>query len=191
MPTRSRKTKETDITASLDVYGKGVAQISTGVGYFDHMLESFARHALMDISLQCKGDLHVDSHHTVEDCGIVLGMLFADSVYPIAQIERFGEAHVVMDEACVQAVLDVCNRPFFVWEIPPLSGELGTFDCELAEEFFKAFAFNARICLHVVHKRGHNRHHIIEAAFKSCALALRRALAQNARVQIPSTKGLL
>lgn len=191
MPTLSRNTKETTITASLEIYGNGTAEISTGVGYFDHMLESLARHSLMDISLQCKGDLHVDSHHTIEDCGIVLGSLLAQAIYPLSKVERFGEASIVMDEACVQSVLDLCNRAFFVWAVPKLDGALGAFDCELAEEFFKAFAFNANICLHIIHQRGHNRHHIIEAAFKSCALALRRALTQNARVCIPSTKGLL
>lgn len=191
MPSLTRNTKETAISAFLEPYGSGKAAVTTGVGYFDHMLDSFARHSLIDIGLTCSGDLHVDSHHSVEDCGIVLGCLMAQSIYPLNGVQRFGQAHVVMDEACVQAVIDLSNRPFFVWEFPTLSGMLGNFDCELAEEFFKSFAYNARVCLHVIYQRGHNRHHIIEAAFKATAVALKMALTRDNRIKIPSTKGVL
>lgn len=190
MPILHRKTKETDITAKLELYGSGVAKINVGVGYFEHMLESFVKHALIDLELECKGDLHVDAHHSVEDCGIVVGELLRQSLYPLDSVERFGEASIVMDEACVEAVVDLSNRPFLVYDIQA-SGQLGSFDCELAEEFFKSLAFNAKITLHLIQKRGHNRHHIIEATFKAFAVALRRALKVNERVRIPSTKGVL
>ncbi|RAX58968.1 imidazoleglycerol-phosphate dehydratase [Helicobacter monodelphidis] len=186
----TRSTKETHITANCDIYGTGQAKISTGIGYFDHMLESFSKHSLIDIELECKGDLHVDDHHSVEDCGIVLGELFKEKFYPLKGVERFGNASIVMDEACVECDLDLCNRPFFVCDLQ-VSGKVGTFDCELAEEFFKAVAFNAGIALHIIQKRGKNQHHIIEAAFKAFAVALRRALTHNQRIHIPSTKGIL
>jgi imidazoleglycerol-phosphate dehydratase len=187
---KRRETKETKIRVALNVDGNGKAEIATGVGFFDHMLESLAKHAGFDLTVTCQGDTHIDDHHSVEDVGIVLGQAFYDAVYPIEGIERFGNAVVVMDEAAVECALDLSNRPYLVYEID-VDGKVGQFDTELAEEFFKAFAFNAGITLHLILQRGKNRHHIVEAAFKACAVALRRALAPNAKAGIPSTKGIL
>lgn len=193
MKTLTRSTKETQITASLEVYGSGVAKISTGVGFFDHMLESLTKHSLMDLTLECRGDLAVDSHHSVEDCGIVLGQLLAQSIYPVKNIERFGFASIVMDEARAECSLDLANRAFFVFDVPKkkLKGKIGAFDAELVEEFFRALVFNANLTAHIVFKRGHNAHHIAESTFKAFAIALRSALKPNERVQTPSTKGVL
>ena len=187
---KRRETKETKIRVGLNIDGSGKAEIATGVGFFDHMLESLAKHAGFDLTVRCEGDTHIDDHHSVEDVGIVLGEAFRDAVYPIEGVERFGNSVVVMDEAAVECALDLSNRPYLVYEID-VDGKVGHFDAELAEEFFKAFAFNAGITLHLVQQRGKNRHHIIEAAFKACAVALRRALAPNAKAGIPSTKGIL
>lgn len=185
-----RKTKETYISLELEIYGSGKSEISTGIGFFDHMLEAFCKHALFDMKLVCKGDLHVDFHHSVEDVGIVIGQALREKIYPISGVERFGEATVVMDEAAVNCALDLSNRPFLVYESIS-DGKVGEFDIELANEFFQALAFNAAITLHIAKIRGRNSHHILEASFKACAVALRRALAKNARVGVPSTKGML
>ncbi|WP_346746068.1 imidazoleglycerol-phosphate dehydratase HisB [uncultured Campylobacter sp.] len=185
-----RKTKETDISLELEIYGSGKSEISTGIGFFDHMLEAFCKHALFDMKLVCKGDLHVDFHHSVEDVGIVIGLALREQIYPLSGVERFGEATVVMDEAAVNCALDLSNRPFLVYESIS-EGKVGEFDVELANEFFQALAFNAAITLHIAKIRGRNSHHILEASFKACAVALRRALAKNARVGVPSTKGVL
>ncbi|RKV95749.1 MAG: imidazoleglycerol-phosphate dehydratase HisB [Campylobacter sp.] len=185
-----RKTKETDISLELEIYGSGKSEISTGIGFFDHMLEAFCKHALFDMKLVCKGDLHVDFHHSVEDVGIVIGQALREKIYPLSGVERFGEATVVMDEAAVNCALDLSNRPFLVYESIS-DGKVGEFDIELANEFFQALAFNAAITLHIAKIRGRNSHHILEASFKACAVALRRALAKNARVGVPSTKGVL
>ena len=185
-----RKTKETDISLELEIYGSGKSEISTGIGFFDHMLEAFCKHALFDMKLVCKGDLHVDFHHSVEDVGIVIGQALREKIYPISGVERFGEATVVMDEAAVNCALDLSNRPFLVYESIS-EGKVGEFDIELANEFFQALAFNAAITLHIAKIRGRNSHHILEASFKACAVALRRALAKNAIVGVPSTKGML
>ena len=185
-----RKTKETDISLELEIYGSGKAQISTGIGFFDHMLEAFCKHALFDMKLVCKGDLHVDFHHSVEDVGIVIGQALREKIYPLSGVERFGEATVVMDEAAVNCALDLSNRPFLVYESIS-DGKVGEFDVELANEFFQALAFNAAITLHIAKIRGRNSHHILEASFKACAVALRRALTKNSRVGVPSTKGVL
>ncbi|WP_298947435.1 imidazoleglycerol-phosphate dehydratase HisB [uncultured Campylobacter sp.] len=185
-----RKTKETDISLELEIYGSGKSEISTGIGFFDHMLEAFCKHALFDMKLVCKGDLHVDFHHSVEDVGIVIGLALREQIYPLSGVERFGEATVVMDEAAVNCALDLSNRPFLVYESIN-EGKVGEFDIELANEFFQALAFNAAITLHIAKIRGRNSHHILEASFKACAVALRRALAKNARVGVPSTKGVL
>ena len=185
-----RKTKETDISLELEIYGSGKSEISTGIGFFDHMLEAFCKHALFDMKLVCKGDLHVDFHHSVEDVGIVIGLALREQIYPLSGVERFGEATVVMDEAAVNCALDLSNRPFLVYESIN-EGKVGEFDVELANEFFQALAFNAAITLHIAKIRGRNSHHILEASFKAFAVALRRALAKNARVGVPSTKGVL
>ena len=190
MISKSRKTKETDITISLSLNGVGNSKIDTGVGFLDHMLESFSKHSLIDLEIACKGDTHIDDHHSVEDIGIVLGSLLAEAIYPLKNMERFGSANIVMDEACVSCDLDLSNRPYLVYEID-VTGKVGQFDTELVEEFFKAFISNAKISAHIVTLRGKNRHHIIEAAFKAVAVAIRRAVQKNDRVGIPSTKDVL
>jgi imidazoleglycerol-phosphate dehydratase len=186
----NRTTKETQISLKLDLYGTGQSSIDTGVGFFDHMLDAFARHALLDLELSCRGDLHVDDHHTVEDVGIVLGQALGKAIYPVRGLDRFGNGVVVMDEAAVACDIDLSNRPYLVFELP-VAGKVGTFDSELAEEFFRALTFNLPMTCHLVAQRGRNRHHLIEAAFKALALALRRAVAPNERIGIPSTKGVL
>lgn len=190
MITKTRITKETDIAISLDLNGAGESKIDTGVGFLDHMLESFSKHSLIDLEVSCKGDTHIDDHHTVEDVAIVLGSLLAEAIYPVKSMERFGSANIVMDETCVSCDLDLSNRPFLVYELD-VSGKVGQFDTELVEEFFRAFVLNSRTSMHIIQLRGKNRHHIIEAAFKSVAVAIRRATMHNSRVGIPSTKDVL
>ncbi|MDY2584712.1 imidazoleglycerol-phosphate dehydratase HisB [Helicobacter sp.] len=190
MQTLTRNTKETQTTASLEVYGSGNAEIQTGIGFFNHMLQSLCKHANWNLNLNCKGDLEVDFHHSVEDCGIVIGSLLKTSLFPLSKIERFGNASIVMDEACVECDLDLSNRPFLVYEVP-VSGKVGEFDCELVEEFFRAVVQNAGISAHIIAKRGKNQHHLIEAYFKAFTVALRRAYAKNEALGIPSTKGIL
>ena len=187
---KQRKTKETDIKVELELYGSGKSDINTGVGFFDHMLESFSKHSLMDITITCKGDTHIDDHHSVEDVGIVLGTAVAEALYPLSGVERFGSASIVMDEACVSCDLDLSNRAYLVYDVD-LEGKVGNFDVELAEEFFKSFAQNAKISMHIVKQRGKNKHHIIEASFKALAVALRRAMTKNESIEIPSTKDVL
>jgi imidazoleglycerol-phosphate dehydratase len=190
MKNKTRTTKETDITVSMKLYGEGKSKINTGVGFLDHMLESFAKHALIDLEITCKGDTHIDDHHSVEDVAIVMGSLLRESIYPVKKLERFGNASVVMDEACVSCDIDLSNRPFLVYELD-LTGKVGSFDTELVEEFFRALIFNARISAHIIQQRGKNKHHVIEASFKALAVALRRATTINERVGIPSTKDVL
>ena len=186
----NRKTKETDISCKIDICGTGKSNINTGVGFFDHMLEAFSKHSGIDIDLTCKGDLHIDAHHTVEDCGIVLGKALKEDIFPIEAVERYGNATVVMDEASSTCALDLSNRPYFVYEVN-LSGKVGEFDVELVEEFFHALVMNAGLTVHIINERGRNKHHILEANFKAFAVALRRALTKNERLGIPSTKGIL
>ncbi len=188
--TKQRTTKETDIQISVDIEGTGVSSINTGVGFLDHMLESFSKHSQIDISVTCKGDTHIDDHHSVEDVAIVLGGCIAEAIYPIEKVERFGSANIVMDEALVSCDLDLSNRPYFVYAVE-VEGKVGTFDCELSEEFFKSLVQSSRISAHLEMRRGKNKHHIIEASFKAFAVALRRALALNVKAGIPSTKGVL
>ena len=185
-----RETKETQISVKLELYGEGKSTINTGVGFFDHMLEAFAKHSHINLEVSCKGDTHIDDHHTVEDVGIVIGKAVNKALYPIKSIERYGNAVVVMDEASVSCDLDISNRPFLVFEMP-MEGKIGAFDVELVEEFFRAFTFNASLTLHLVCNRGRNKHHMVEASFKALAVALRRAIIVNENVGIPSTKGLL
>jgi len=186
----SRETKETQISIGLELYGKGESNIDSGVGFFNHMLEALSKHSHMNLDISCKGDTYIDDHHSVEDIGIVLGQAFAKAVYPIQSIERYGNATVVMDEASVTCDLDISNRPFLVCELP-IKGKIGSFDAELVEEFFRAFAFNAKLTIHIIYNRGKNKHHIAEASFKALAVALRRALSINQNAGIPSTKGVL
>ena len=185
-----RDTKETQIELSLRLYGSGKSDISTGVGFLDHMLESFAKHAHIDLDIICKGDTHIDDHHSVEDVGIVLGQALHKAIYPVSNIERFGNGTIVMDEASVSCDIDLSNRAFLVFDLP-LDGKVGSFDTELVEEFFRAVAFNAPLTMHLIYNRGKNKHHIIEAAFKSFAFSLRKAVAVNENAGIPSTKGVL
>ncbi len=186
----NRKTKETDIKCQVDICGNGTSNINTGIGFFDHMLEALSKHSGIDITLECKGDLHIDFHHSVEDCGIVLGKALKEEIFPIEKVERYGNATVVMDEAATTCALDLSNRPFLVFEVN-VTGKVGEFDTELVEEFFNALVMNSGITCHLIQDRGRNKHHIIEASFKAFAVALRRALAKNEKLGIPSTKGVL
>jgi len=186
----NRKTKETDIGVELELYGNGKSNIATGIGFFDHMLEAFSKHSLVDLNVTCKGDTHIDFHHSVEDVGIVLGQALKEAIYPVQNVERYSNAVVVMDEAAVESCLDLSNRAYLVYDVE-LSGKVGEFDVELAEEFFRAVVSSAGLTLHVECKRGKNKHHILEAVFKSFAVALRRSILKNDRVGIPSTKGVL
>jgi len=190
MQTLQRITKETHISVELEINGTGKANIATGIGFFDHMLEAFTKHSLIDLTLTCKGDTHIDFHHSVEDVGIVLGQALRASIYPIESVERYGNAVVVMDEAAVECALDLSNRAYLVYEVE-MEGKVGEFDVELAEEFFRAVIINAGISAHIIARRGKNRHHLLEAAFKAFAVALRRSLVKNERAGIPSTKGVL
>ncbi len=185
-----RKTKETDIKLSLDINGMGRYSIDTKIGFFNHMLEAFAKHSLVDLDIKCLGDIDVDFHHTVEDVGIVLGQAIKKEIYPIQGIERFSDATIVMDEASVKCSIDLSNRPYLVYEVP-LFGKIGEFDAELIEEFFRAIVFNASINAHIIKERGSNKHHLSEACFKAFAISLRRALQKNDRISMPSTKGIL
>ncbi len=186
-----RKTKETDIKAELKLYEKPYAEIDTGVGFFDHMLTALAIHGGFSLKLICKGDLQVDAHHTVEDCGIVLGKALAEELGDKSGIKRFGTAFIPMDEALSFASVDISGRPFLVFDAEYSFPCSGNFDNCLTEEFFRAFAFNAGITLHVKNEYGNNDHHKIEAMFKAVAYALRQAVAKNNSGDVVSTKGTL
>lgn len=186
----SRNTKETKIECQLQLAGCGNYKIDTKIGFFDHMLEAFAKHSAIDFNLECIGDTHIDFHHSVEDCGIVLGQALKEAIFPISNVERYGNATVVMDEAAVECALDLSNRPYLVYDVE-IFGKVGDFDVELANEFFGALIGNSGITCHIILKRGKNKHHILEACFKAFAVALRRALTKNERLGIPSTKGVL
>lgn len=185
-----RNTKETKIKLKLEIYGTGKNKINTKIGFLNHMLEAFAKHSLMDLEVECDGDIEVDFHHSVEDIGIVLGMALKEQIYPVKNIERYSNSVVVMDESAVSCDLDISNRAFLVYDSIK-EGLIGEFDAELIEEFFRAVAFNAGITLHLIKLRGSNKHHIAEATFKTFAVALRRALTKNEKMGIPSTKGVL
>jgi imidazoleglycerol-phosphate dehydratase len=185
----TRETKETKIEITLNVRGKGRSNISTGIGFFDHMLEALAKHSGMDLEVYCEGDIYVDYHHSVEDVGIVLGEALHKEIFPISNVERFSNAVAILDESAVECDIDLSGRPYLVYELP-IDGSIKDFDMELVEEFFKSLVFNAKIACHLVLKRGRNKHHIIESAFKSFAVALRRALSYR-EDEIPSTKGVL
>jgi imidazoleglycerol-phosphate dehydratase len=189
----TRTTSETDIRLTLDLDGSGRAEIATGIGFLDHMLTALARHALFDLAVAAKGDLHIDFHHTTEDVGIVLGRAIAQAVGDKRGIARFGHAIVPMDEALAEAAVDISGRPFLAWSVAFRQPKIGEMDTELFEEFFRALAFNALITLHVTAKAGTNAHHMAEACFKATARALRMAVAPDPRLgdAIPSTKGAL
>ncbi|MBD3841387.1 MAG: imidazoleglycerol-phosphate dehydratase HisB [Campylobacterales bacterium] len=186
-----RNTKETKIRCTVDLDGKGEYSICTGVGFLDHMLEALSKHSGIDITIQCDGDTYIDDHHSVEDCAIVLAKAFKEDIFPIQNVERYGNATVVMDEASVSCDLDLSNRPFLVYKMKKLKNKVGSFDVELVEEFFHALVHNSGITCHLIYNRGKNKHHIIEATFKAFAVALRRALQTNNKIGIPSTKGVL
>jgi imidazoleglycerol-phosphate dehydratase len=191
--TLTRKTSETDITLTIDLDGAGRTDIATGIGFFDHMLTAFGRHGLFDLTIAAKGDLHIDSHHTVEDVGIVLGQAFKQALADKRGITRFGQATIPMDEALVEAVVDCSGRAHLSWTADFPRPMLGEMDTQLFEEFFRAFAGNALLTLHITQKAGGNAHHIAEAAFKAAARALKMAVALDPRAgeTIPSTKGSL
>lgn len=187
-----RKTKETQISVSINVDGTGESSISTGIGFFDHMLDHLARHSLCDLAVRCKGDLDVDAHHTVEDVGIALGQAIAQALGDKKGITRYGSSIVPMDEALVLVALDASGRGSLCFDLNLNKEMIGTFDSDLAREFFKALAHNAGITLHIRELAGGNAHHTVEAAFKALARALRTAASYDSRVTgIPSTKGTL
>lgn len=185
-----RKTKETDIKLCIDLDGKGEVSINTGIGFFDHMLTALAVHSGVDMTVDCKGDLNVDGHHSVEDIGICFGKAFAEALGDKAGIARYGSAFVPMDEALAFCSLDISGRAFLVFDAKFSDDRIGEFDTCLAEEFFRAFAFNSGITLHIRQEYGKNDHHICEAIFKAVAHALKQALVDNGG-KVLSTKGVL
>ena len=189
----TRKTAETDITVEIDLDGTGSYDNETGVGFFDHMLDQLARHALIDMKVRAKGDLHIDDHHTVEDTGIALGQALTEALGDKRGIRRYGSCLLPMDDALVRCALDLSGRPFLIWNMELPTPKIGTFDTELVREFFQAFSTHGGITLHVDALHGLNSHHMAEAAFKSVARALRDALETDPRKAdaIPSTKGAL
>jgi imidazoleglycerol-phosphate dehydratase len=187
-----RQTRETNIRLSLDLDGQGRAEIATGVGFLDHMLELYARHSLMDLSVSCAGDLHVDAHHTTEDVGICLGQALDRALGDRAAIRRFGHAVLPMDESLVTCAVDLGGRPFWVWNAVLPAAKIGTFDSELVADFWQAVCTQGRMNLHVLLHYGRNSHHISEAIFKGLAHALRAACERDPRgAGVPSTKGIL
>ena len=189
----TRKTSETAISVSVDLDGSGKAEISTGIGFFDHMLDLLARHSLMDLTIRCEGDLHIDDHHSVEDTGIALGQAILHALGDKKGIARYACVHLPMDEALTRVAVDVSGRPFLVFRTQFAVPKIGTFDTELVREFFQAFAMNAGLTLHVETLYGDNAHHIAESCFKGLARCLREALAEDKREngRVPSTKGSL
>jgi imidazoleglycerol-phosphate dehydratase len=188
-----RDTKETKIAVSVDLDGAGTAKISTGIGFFDHMLEQIARHGTIDLDIDAKGDLHIDGHHTVEDVGIALGMAVGEAVGDKRGLTRYGHAYVPLDEALSRVVIDFSGRPGLVMNVPFKAGMIGGFDAQLAHEFFQGFANHALVTLHIDNLRGENAHHQCETVFKAFARALRMAAKADPRTSgaIPSTKGSL
>ena len=188
-----RRTKETDITVELNLDGSGSARLATGIGFFDHMLDQVARHGMMDLTVEARGDLHIDGHHTVEDVGITLGQAFARAIGDKAGLARFGHAYVPLDEALTRVVVDLSGRPGLEFHVPFTAGMIGGFDVQLAHEFFQGFVNHALITVHVDNLRGANAHHQCETVFKAFARALRVAVAVDpfARGGIVSTKGVL
>jgi imidazoleglycerol-phosphate dehydratase len=189
----SRKTAETNITVKLNLDGTGQSKLSTGIGFFDHMLDQIARHGLIDLDIEAQGDLHIDGHHTVEDVGITLGQAVAKAVGDKKGIRRYGHAYVPLDEALSRVVIDFSGRPGLVMHVPFKSGMIGAFDSQLAYEFFQGFVNHANVTLHIDNLRGENAHHQAETVFKAFARALRAALELDPRSAgtIPSTKGSL
>lgn len=191
--TIQRDTNETKIAVTVDLDGAGKSDISTGIGFFDHMLDQIARHAPLDLALLAKGDLHIDGHHTVEDAGIALGQAVDRALGDRKGVTRYGDAHVPLDEALTRVVIDLSGRPFLVYNVAFPAERIGAFDTELMREFFQAFAVHARVGLHIDSLAGVNSHHIAESAFKGFARALGKAVAIDPRRlgAVPSTKGTL
>lgn len=188
----ARKTAETDIQATLDLDGGGKGDISTGIGFFDHMLILFAKHGLFDLTVKAQGDLLVDGHHTVEDAGIVIGQALLKALGDKTGIKRYGTAFVPMDEALAMVSLDISGRPFLAYDAPVNAGQVGAYDTELTEEFLRALTVHAGLTLHVKLLAGRNAHHIIEAIFKALGRALAEATRQDSRISgVMSTKGML
>lgn len=189
----SRRTNETDVSLSLALDGSGKAEIATGIGFLDHMLDLFGRHGLFDLSVAVKGDLHVDDHHTAEDTGIALGQAFREALGDKRGITRYADIHLPMDETLTRVAVDISGRPFLVFRTTFPTQKIGTFDTELVREWFQAFAINAGVTLHVETLYGENSHHIAESCFKGLARALRAAVAVDPREgeRVPSTKGAL
>ena len=191
--TITRKTTETSVAASVSLDGTGAYDMKTGVGFFDHMMEQLARHSLIDMKIEAKGDLHIDDHHTVEDCGIALGQAVAKALGDRKGIRRYASADLPMDETLTRCAIDVSGRPFLIFKVNFPRQKIGTFDTELVREWFQAFAMNAGITLHIENAYGENAHHIAESCFKALARALRVAIEIDPRQAdvIPSTKGSL
>ena len=191
--TISRNTKETEITATVNLDGTGAFDVSTGIGFLDHMLEQLARHSMMDITLKAKGDLHIDFHHTTEDSGIVIGQAVAKALGDKKGITRYADVHLPMDETLTRVAVDISGRPYLVWKVAFSQPKIGEMDTELFREWFQAFAQNAGITLHVENLYGENNHHIAETCYKGLARALRTAMEADARQagRVPSTKGSL
>jgi len=189
----NRKTKETSIEAEVNLDGKGIYKIDTGIGFLNHMLEQLSKHSLVDINLKAKGDLHIDLHHTTEDSGIVIGEAIAKALGDKKGIKRYAHAYIPMDETLSRISLDISNRPYLVWNVKLKVEKLGEMDTELFKEWFQAFSQSAGITLHIENIYGDNSHHIIESCFKGLARALRLALEKDARAgdSLPSTKGIL
>ena len=188
-----RDTKETQIRVHVDVDGSGASRIATGIGFFDHMLEGFARHAGIDVEVEARGDLHIDMHHTVEDTGIALGQAVKRALDGLKGVRRFGLAYIPMDEALTRCALDLSNRPYLIWKVAFSRDKVGNMDTELFKEFHQAFAMNAGACVHLETLYGENSHHIAESGFKALARALRQAMEIDPKAGgvAPSTKGVL
>ncbi len=188
-----RKTKETDISVSLNLDGTGTYDVSTGVGFLDHMMEQLSRHSLVDLNVRAKGDLHIDFHHTTEDTGIAIGEAFGKALGDRKGITRYGSAMIPMDETLSRVSLDISNRPYLIWRVNFTKPKLGDMDTELFKEWFQAFAQAAGITLHVENLYGENNHHIVESCYKGLARALRQAIEIDPRKsdEVPSTKGKL
>jgi imidazoleglycerol-phosphate dehydratase len=188
-----RKTKETEVTLSLDLDGTGASKVETTIPFFNHMLEAWSKHGLMDLAVDAHGDIDVDLHHTVEDVGIVLGKALREALGDRKGIARYGTAFLPMDETLVSASVDISGRPYLVFNVPLQRTRIGTFDLDLLKDFFRAFAFNAELTLHLNMHYGENLHHIAEAVFKAAARALAEATRLNPRIagQVPSTKGTI
>ena len=188
-----RETKETQIRVSIDLDGTGKSTVSTGIGFFDHMLESFARHGGFDMTVETKGDLHIDMHHTVEDTGIVIGQAVKEALDGFKGIRRFGSAYIPMDETLSRCALDLSNRAYLIWKVTFKTPKIGEMDTELFKEFHHAFAMNCGACVHLETLYGTNSHHIAESGFKALARALREAVEIDPKTmgQAPSTKGVL